>query len=170
VESVRIKELEQENRELKRANEILKRTASFFGAELDANTRNSRLYRGPPRRVRGRAHLRRAAKRRGVYGPEHLLRRQNPADVSAPAVTRCWVQRWWRCRRTTIACTGLISCGKQLVGPATTWAATRLEQNQCVSDSRVVAVSLLPSRRRLQVPRTRTREHRDHAPFAPGLQ
>lgn len=31
----RIKELEQENRELKRANEILKRAASFFGAELD---------------------------------------------------------------------------------------------------------------------------------------
>jgi transposase len=30
-----IKELEQEVRELKRANEILKRAASFFGAELD---------------------------------------------------------------------------------------------------------------------------------------
>jgi transposase len=35
TESARIKELEQENRELKRANEILKRAASFFGAELD---------------------------------------------------------------------------------------------------------------------------------------
>jgi len=35
AESRRIKELEQENRELKRANEILKRAASFFGAELD---------------------------------------------------------------------------------------------------------------------------------------
>ena len=34
-ESHRLKELEQENRELKRANEILKRAASFFGAELD---------------------------------------------------------------------------------------------------------------------------------------
>lgn len=34
-ESARIKELEQENRELERANEILKRAASFFGAELD---------------------------------------------------------------------------------------------------------------------------------------
>jgi transposase len=34
-EARRIKELEQENRELKRANEILKRAASFFGAELD---------------------------------------------------------------------------------------------------------------------------------------
>jgi transposase len=31
----RIRDLEQENRELKRANEILKRAASFFGAELD---------------------------------------------------------------------------------------------------------------------------------------
>ena len=35
AESPRIKELEQEIRELKRANEILKRAASFFGAELD---------------------------------------------------------------------------------------------------------------------------------------
>jgi transposase len=35
VDVARIKRLEQENRELKRANEILKRAASFFGAELD---------------------------------------------------------------------------------------------------------------------------------------
>ncbi len=35
TEAKRIVELEQENRELKRANEILKRAASFFGAELD---------------------------------------------------------------------------------------------------------------------------------------
>src|ERR1700687_180551 len=35
AESARVKELQQENRELKRANEILKRAASFFGAELD---------------------------------------------------------------------------------------------------------------------------------------
>jgi len=31
-EQTRLKELEQENRELKRANEILKRAASFFGS------------------------------------------------------------------------------------------------------------------------------------------
>ena len=35
AESARVRELEQENRELRRANEILKRAASFFGAELD---------------------------------------------------------------------------------------------------------------------------------------
>lgn len=36
-ERARIKELERENRELKRANEILKAAAAFFGAELDRN-------------------------------------------------------------------------------------------------------------------------------------
>lgn len=34
-ESARIRKLEQENRELKRANEVLKRASAFFGAELD---------------------------------------------------------------------------------------------------------------------------------------
>lgn len=35
AEADRTKQLEQEIRELQRANEILKRAASFFGAELD---------------------------------------------------------------------------------------------------------------------------------------
>lgn len=35
AEAERIKVLEQENRELRRANEILRRAASFFAAELD---------------------------------------------------------------------------------------------------------------------------------------
>lgn len=39
AEAKRIKDLEQEVRELKRANEILKRAASFFGAELDRQHR-----------------------------------------------------------------------------------------------------------------------------------
>lgn len=34
-ERERLKQLERENRELKRANEILKSAATFFGAELD---------------------------------------------------------------------------------------------------------------------------------------
>ncbi len=34
-EKVRLKELERENAELRRANEILKSAAAFFGAELD---------------------------------------------------------------------------------------------------------------------------------------
>ena len=35
AEAERIKQLEQENRELKRANEILRRASVFFAAELD---------------------------------------------------------------------------------------------------------------------------------------
>jgi transposase len=34
-EARRIKELEQENRELRRANDLLKRASAFFAAELD---------------------------------------------------------------------------------------------------------------------------------------
>jgi len=35
AESVRIQELERENRELRRANQILKSSAAFFAAEFD---------------------------------------------------------------------------------------------------------------------------------------
>ncbi len=53
TEAAGIKVLEQENNELKRANEILKGAASFFGAELDRrHTRSSRLHRRQPRRCR----------------------------------------------------------------------------------------------------------------------
>ena len=38
-ERSRMKELERENRELRRANEILKSAAAFFGAELDRRAR-----------------------------------------------------------------------------------------------------------------------------------
>ena len=39
VETAQVRELQQEVRELRRANEILKRAASFFGAELDRQHR-----------------------------------------------------------------------------------------------------------------------------------
>src|SRR5215218_9469219 len=38
-ERVRLKELERENRELRRANEILKSASLFFAAELDGRSR-----------------------------------------------------------------------------------------------------------------------------------
>lgn len=41
VEGARLRELEQEVRGLRRANEILKRAASFFGAELDRQQKRS---------------------------------------------------------------------------------------------------------------------------------
>ena len=39
TERERVKQLERENRELRRANEILKAAATFFGAELDRRQR-----------------------------------------------------------------------------------------------------------------------------------
>ena len=39
-EAERVNELEQENRELRRANEILRRAATFFGGELDRQQRS----------------------------------------------------------------------------------------------------------------------------------
>jgi transposase len=39
TEAARIAELERENRELRRANQILKSAASFFAAELDRPSR-----------------------------------------------------------------------------------------------------------------------------------
>jgi len=39
TEARRIKELEQENRELRRANDLLKRASAFFAAELDRPSR-----------------------------------------------------------------------------------------------------------------------------------
>ncbi|GEC74675.1 transposase [Microbacterium maritypicum] len=39
AEAQRVRELEQENRELRRANEVLKRAAFLFGAELDRHYR-----------------------------------------------------------------------------------------------------------------------------------
>jgi transposase len=39
AEQKRIRELEQENRELRRANDLLKRASSFFAAELDRPSR-----------------------------------------------------------------------------------------------------------------------------------
>ncbi len=81
----RIRELEQENRELKRAKEISETSGQFLrGGARPANTRNSRLHRRQPRRFRGQAHLHRPAQRRDAGGPEYLLRRV-PTTTPRPA-------------------------------------------------------------------------------------
>jgi transposase len=54
----RLKQLERENFELRRANEILRKASAFFAqAELDRRA-NGGVHRRPPRRIRGRADLR----------------------------------------------------------------------------------------------------------------
>ncbi len=48
-----MKALEEENRELRRANEILKSAAAFFGAELDRRPSNDPLCRRASASFRG---------------------------------------------------------------------------------------------------------------------
>ena len=67
----RIAELEKENRELRRANAILKSASAFFAAKSTARSR-SPLHRRSQRGVRGRADLQGPAGR-----PLHLLWRQS---------------------------------------------------------------------------------------------
>jgi transposase-like protein len=54
-EAARVRELEQEVRELRRANEILKRAAGFLGTELDRQHRPAHRRRGRAR-TRSRCH------------------------------------------------------------------------------------------------------------------
>ena len=56
-ESDRIKALEQENRELRRANEILRRRRLSSRRSSTDHSTDRRLHRRQPDRVRSRAHL-----------------------------------------------------------------------------------------------------------------
>jgi transposase-like protein len=57
ADAERIKALEQENRELRRANAILKSASAFFAFSSTAHSGDRRLHRLAPLRVRSRAHL-----------------------------------------------------------------------------------------------------------------
>ena len=48
ADAQRIAQLERENRELRRANDILKAASVFFATELDGRRRGSCLHRRPP--------------------------------------------------------------------------------------------------------------------------
>ena len=86
-ERARMKELEKENFELRRANEILKAASAFFAAELDpATAAASCLHRRTSPPLRGRADLPGAHRARRQDRPEHLLGGQE-ASTRRPA--RC---------------------------------------------------------------------------------
>ncbi len=78
TERERMKQLERENRELRRTNEILKATATLFGGSSTADRGDDRFHRRTPDGVRGRADLRAAADRRVD------LPRGEDADALAP--------------------------------------------------------------------------------------
>jgi hypothetical protein len=52
-----MEQLGKENRELRRANEILRAAAVVFGRSSTATARDDRLHRRAPRGIRGRADL-----------------------------------------------------------------------------------------------------------------
>jgi transposase len=82
----RIKDLEAENRELKRANEILLAASSFFAREPARDCRGSGLHRRPQGPVRGLVRLPRAHRARLHDRPVDVLRRQN---AGPPPPGRC---------------------------------------------------------------------------------
>lgn len=82
-ERERIRDLERENRELRRANEILKAAAVFFAREFDPRLPKPRGSSPSTRRGGVRADL------PGVAGrPEQLLRRDRPAGLCTPTARR----------------------------------------------------------------------------------
>jgi transposase len=85
AEALRIKELEQENRELRRANDLLKRASAFFAAELEAHRGDRRVRRRAPGRVRSRVHLQRTC--RWLRAPTTPRRSGGPPRRHAPFAT-----------------------------------------------------------------------------------
>ncbi len=68
-EQARLRELEREVRELRRAHAILRSASAFFAAGLDRHSRADRLHRPAPRPVLSRADLPRPVRRRGASTP-----------------------------------------------------------------------------------------------------
>ena len=72
-ERARLSELEREVKELRRANEILKRRRLTSRRSWTATAKSSRVHRRTPGTVRGRADLQGAHRARLCDRPEHLL-------------------------------------------------------------------------------------------------
>jgi transposase len=83
AEAERIKALEQEVRELRRANAILKSASAFFAAELDRPPADHQVYRPAQERVRGRADLHGATGCRCADRPDNVLRDEDPAALGS---------------------------------------------------------------------------------------
>ena len=78
-ERERLKALERENREPRRANEILRAASAFSRGSSTRDCPDEPLHRHPPGPLRGRADLPGAAGR-----PVDVIRRAVPTAVSAP--------------------------------------------------------------------------------------
>src|SRR5512135_2414022 len=81
ADAARLAQLERENRELRRANAILRSASAFFAAELDRPPTDRHVHRRAQARVRSRADLRRPRRGRREDRSEHLLCRPLPPPV-----------------------------------------------------------------------------------------
>ncbi len=85
-ERERIKALERENRELRQANEILRKASAYFAqAELDRRSGHDRLHRRSSCALRGRADLQGSADRPVETYHAHAARRADPGRLPARA-------------------------------------------------------------------------------------
>ena len=100
----RIAELERENRELRRANEILRSAAAFFGAELDAAPPGDPLRRRAQGLVRGRADLPDAGDRPVELKAELIARAGRWRTVEQVELATAEWGDFWNTRRLHSAC------------------------------------------------------------------
>ena len=84
----RVVELERENRELRRANEILKAASAFSRGSSTRDLESSGFHRPVSGQVRGRADLPGVARTQRRDRPVHLLRLQVPPTVGQDATRR----------------------------------------------------------------------------------
>ena len=129
AERARIKELERENRELRRANEILQGGVGFFRVRgSTASRRDSGVHRRPQGPVRGRADLRCAVRAQCRDRPVRLLRSQGAGrrrlGLQRDAFLVC-AQRSLVCTQRTITTrTGRPRCGTTSTASSTSrWLA-----------------------------------------------
>ena len=99
AEQVRIKALERENRELRQANEILRKASAYLRWRSSTAARShDRLHRQSPPGLWGRADLPCAADR-SVDLLQHAARRRDPARLPArgrrDAILRSEIRRVW---------------------------------------------------------------------------
>jgi transposase len=87
-ERARIRELEREVKELRRANEILKAASAFFGGSSTASPSADRVHRRASRDLRGRADLQGVARARLWDRPEHLLDSEGAPTLEARLARR----------------------------------------------------------------------------------
>lgn len=82
-DSAKLAELERENHELRRANAILRSASASSRRSSTAPPADHRLHRAAQERLRSRADLDHADRRRCADRSEHLLRRPDPTAVGA---------------------------------------------------------------------------------------